>query len=338
MSFCGHGPCTFGAAQYRYINKTMRLTIIAPALLGLTILAACKKDDPTPTPTPPPPGGGGTAANICADVPGPKLRLKFRFDSTQVRLNNLGQPAGIPQGHAGQHPRFRKMSAHYVEFAPSMFTALGQGDVLYHAPETTVGGATAINFSQSVRVGDGEVFLCLPLDALDPGTYEWLRVSLAYQNYDIDFRYTDPTFGVFDLEGSIASFIGYNTYISSFLVAQQSVSVNANKPQGFWAFEVLSPPAPTPVVTGQAPPGATTVPNPIFATSPIPQGSCVVTGAFSSPLTITGNETEDVTIIVSLSTNKSFEWIDVNGDGIYEPGAGDQVVDMGVRGMIPIVE
>ena len=278
-------------------------------------------------------------ANICAEVPGPMLKLKFRFDSTQVRLDNLGQPATMPQGHAAQHPRFRKMSAHYVEFAPTMFTGLGQGKVLYHAPETTVGGAAAISFNQGVRVGDEEVFLCLPLDALDPGSYEWLRVSLAYQNYDIDFRYTDPTFGVFDLEGSVASFIGYNTYISSFLVAQQNVTVNANKPQGFWAFEVLSPPIPTPVVTGQAPTGATTVPNPIFATSPIPQGSCVVTGAFASPLVITGDETEDLVIIVSLSTNNSFEWQD-DGDGIYEPGppANDVVVDMGVRGMIPIVE
>jgi len=335
----GHGTCKFAAlpGRWRQDQRTMRNSI--HAILGISVLAlaACKKDDPAPTPAPPP-GGGVPAANICADVPGPMLKLKFRFDSTQVRLNSLGQPAAMPQGHSGQHPRFRKMSAHYVEFAPSMFTGLGQGKVLYHAPETAVGGATAINFNQGVRVGDGEVFLCLPLDALDPGSYEWLRVSLAYQNYDIDFRYTDPTFGVFNLEGSVASFIGYNTYIGNFLVAQQNVTVNANKPQGFWAFEVLSPPIPTPVATGQAPPGATTVPNPIFATSPIPQGSCVVTGAFASPLVITGSETEDVVITVSLSTNNSFEWIDVNGDGIYEPGAGDQVVDMGVRGMIPTVQ
>lgn len=135
----------------------------------------------------------------------------------------------------------------------------------------------------------------------------------------------------------MASFIGYNTYISNYTVRNQSVAVNANKLQGYWGFEVINPPIATAPVTGQAPPGATTVPNPLFATSEIPPGSCVVTGAFATPLTITGSETSDMVITVSLSTNNSFEWLD-NGDGIYEPGVGDVVVDMGVRGMIPIVQ
>jgi hypothetical protein len=77
--------------------------------------------------------------------------------------------------------------------------------------------------------------------------------------------------------------------------------------------------------------------EPIAGTSPIPSGSCVVTGEFSTPLTITGSETSDVVIVVSLSTNKSFEWTD-DGDGIFEPLDGDQIVDMGIRGLIPIVQ
>lgn len=228
------------------------------------------------------------------------------------------------------------MSSHYVEFAPTAWTLPGQGDVVYHAPETTAGGANAIDFSQSVNVGEGGTFLNIPLSQLAAGTYEYLRVSLSYQNYDIDFRYTDPTFGVFDLTGTLASFIGFNTYITSFNVDQQTVTVNDDKPQGFWAFEVNNPIIPTAPTTGQAP-GATTVPNPLFASSPIPAGSCLVTGGFTTPLEITGNETEDVVIVVSLCTNNSFEWID-NGDGIYEPLAGDVVIDMGIRGLIPIVQ
>jgi len=90
------------------------------------------------------------------------------------------------------------------------------------------------------------------------------------------------------------------------------------------------------VETGQAP--GTTVPNPIFATSPIPAGSCVVTGAFAAPFTVTGTETEDIVIIVSLSTNKSFEWIENDGNNVFDPINGETVVDMGVRGMIPIVQ
>lgn len=223
------------------------------------------------------------------------------------------------------------MSAHYVEFASTATTALGQGDVVYLAPETNLGGSTAIDHDLGIQVAEGNAFLDVPLNSLEPGTYQWLRVSLAYQNYDIRFGALGSIF-----TGTIASFIGYNTYIGSFLVKDSTVTVNSNRPQGFWAFEVNNPPVATPVEIGQAP--GTTVPNPIFATSPIPAGSCVVTGAFPAPFTVTGTETEDVVITVSLSTNKSFEWIENDANNVFDPINGETVVDMGVRGMIPIVE
>lgn len=297
----------------------MRSSQLICALCALAFLASCKKDDDTPTPAPP------------AGNDGPRLILKFRFDSTQVRLDAFGQPAAIPAGHGAQSPRFNSMSAHYVEFAPTALTALGAGDVVYHAPETTAGGANAIDFAQGVRVGDGGTFLSIPLAQLAPGTYEWLRVSLAYQNYDVRFRAVG-----LNMTGTVASFIGYNTYIGSYQVADSTVQVNGNKLQGYWAFEVNDPLVPVMVSQGQAP--GTTVPNPLFATSPIPAGSCVVTGAFAEPLTVTGSETGDVVIIVSLSTNNSFEWTETDGDNVYEPADGETVVDMGVRGMIPIVQ
>ena len=75
--------------------------------------------------------------------------------------------------------------------------------------------------------------------------------------------------------------------------------------------------------------------NPLASTSPIPQGSCVVTGQFSEHLIITGNETQDITITLSLSINNSFEWQEITADGKYEPAIGESVVDMGLRGLIP---
>ena len=90
------------------------------------------------------------------------------------------------------------------------------------------------------------------------------------------------------------------------------------------------------VYTGQS--SGTTVVNPLFNSSPIPAGSCVVTGQFASTLHITGSETEDLTIVVSLSTNDSFEWVEHGGNAVYEPLQGDTVVDMGIRGMIPLVQ
>jgi hypothetical protein len=303
--------------------KVLKIALLF-VIVSTTILSCKKRDDETPTPTPTP------------TTSSPKLIFKFHFDSTQVRLNNFGQIAAMAAGHAGQSPKFNTMSSHYVELAQDSLTPLGFGDVLYRAPETTLGGGNAIDFDSSIVVGEGQTFLSVPLSAVNAGTYRWLRVSLAYQNYDITYRFyylSNPI----DNPATIAAFIGFNTYIRSFYINDSSITVNANKLQGFWAFETSFMNV-TNVSQGQALPGATTVPNPLAFTSPVPAGSCVVTGAFPSPLVITGNETHDIVVKVSISTNKSFEWIDPNANGIFEPLDGDTVVDMGVRGLIPIVQ
>lgn len=313
------------ANQRANMNKSIVTTLSILAIIGLS---SCSKENNNPD-------------------DGPKLVFKFKFDSTQARLNNVGQPAAMPAGHAGQSPVFNKMSAHYVELAPSALTALGAGAVLYHAIETTAGGSTAIDFEKAKFAGNNETFFSIPLKNIAPGQYEWLRVSLAYQNFDIKYYIDTAISGITirqDFPGTAAGFIGYRTYIKTLTIKDQSLNINANKLQGFWGFETtvsfggLSYPY---ITSGQAPAGSTTVPNPIFATSPIPAGSCVVTGAFvnapSNKLTITGNETTDIVIEVSLSTNKSFEWTEVINDGKWSPSKGESVVDMGIRGMIPRV-
>lgn len=301
--------------------------LIALVLLAAVVLTSCSKEN----------NNGGND--------GPKLVFRFKFDSTQARLNNIGQPAAMPAGHAGQSPVFNKMSAHYVELAPSALTALGAGAVLYHAVETNAGGSTAIDFEKSKFAGNNETFFSIPLKDIPAGQYEWLRVSLAYQNFDIKY-YIDTVISGIPIQqffpGTAAGFIGYNTYIKTHTIKNQSLTVNANRAQGYWGFETtvsfggINYPY---ITSGQAPAGATTVPNPIAATSPIPAGSCVVTGAFvnapSNKLTITGNETSDIIVEVSLSTNKSFQWIEVINDGRWSPSKGEAVVDMGIRGMIP---
>ena len=265
-----------------------------------------------------------------------KVNFIFKFDSTQARLDNLGNPAPVAAGHAAQSPRFNTMSAHYLELTPDEFTMLGSGDVLYRAAETAAGGDSAIDFSKAQFAGNNDTFLTVPLSSVKPGSYKWLRVSLAYQNYNVYVRLTNPILPSQKLtvDATVASFIGFDTYLSSFKIKDSTLTVNGNRKQGFWAIEG-SAFGYGAVDSGQAPPGATTVPNPIFATSPIPQGSCVVTGPFGSPLVITGKETSDINVIVSLSTNKSFEWIDADHNGTYDPQNGDQVVNMGIRGMIP---
>lgn len=257
----------------------------------------------------------------------PMLIVKFKFDENQQRLNNLGQPAAIPVGHAAQTPDFHTISAHYFELAPDMYTQLGDGSVLYHAPETTQGGTNAIDFSQAKIVSEGETFLKIPLSQVASGNYNWVRVSLSYQNYSIKFRQAGA-----DYNGTLASFVGFNTYITSHSIGNNFFDVNANRLQGYWAFALDDYPYSS---EGQAPAGATTVPNPLASTSPIPAGSCVVTGKFANELQITGNETKDVVVTLSLSINKSFEWQEITSDGKFEPSIGENVVDMGLRGLIP---
>ena len=267
--------------------------------------------------------------NTSADV---QVNFIFKFDSTQERLNNVGAPAGVAVGNKAQSPVFNKMSAHYLEMTPDQFTLLGNGDVLYRAPETTQGGTNAIDFSKAKFAGEGETFLSVPLKDVKPGTYNWLRVSLAYQNYDIKLNAAGLS-----LKTTVASFIGFRTYVQSFKVKDSVVNVNANRDQGFWAFEASTSGFGI-VDSGQAPAGATTVPNPLFASSPVPAGSCVVTGQFAAPLVISGNETSNINIVISLSTNNSFEWKDMDGNNTYDPLNGDQVVDMGIRGLKPLVQ
>jgi hypothetical protein len=257
----------------------------------------------------------------------PYLIVKFQFDPNQARLNNLGQPATIPSGHAAQSPDFSKISAHYFELAPTAFTQLTEGTVLYHADETTQGGSVAIDFSKAVIVREGEVFLKIPLSQVAQGNYEYVRVSLAYQEYNISVRNNGD-----DYQGKLASFVGYNNYITTHTLGNNSFPVNGNRLQGYWAFALNDLPYAS---SGQAPAGATTVPNPIASTSPIPPGSCVVTGKFAQNLVINGNETRDVVITLSLSTNNSFEWQEVTADGKFEPSIGENVLDMGLRGLIP---
>ncbi len=257
----------------------------------------------------------------------PKLIFKFKFDPTQTRLNNIGQPSSLPAGHGGQSPVFNLISSNYIEMAQLSNTALGNGEVLFRGPETTAGGDLAIDFSQAVFVGEDQVFLEVPLRNINPGTYRWMRVSLSYQNYQISVREA----GV-DYTGTLASFVGYNNYISSFNIGNHVFTVNGNKPQGYWAFALNNFDYST---SGQAPAGATTVPNPLWNSSPLPPNSCVVTGNFFEPLVIQGNEKSDIVVTLSLSTNKSFEWIDNNNNDKYEPSLGENVVDMGLRGLVP---
>lgn len=260
-------------------------------------------------------------------------------------MNNIGLPAGLPAGHAAQTPEFKEMSVHYIELAPSAFTLLGTGAIVYQGEETSKGGEAAVDFDKVAKGGNGEIFAKINLNNVPPGTYEWVRASVTYQNYEVRFNINNvPIVGnLVQQKGSVASFVGFNTYISSITPRTKTLTVNDNKRQGFWVFETnLNAPYDSynQLYSGEAPANATTVVNPLFNSSPIPPGSCVVTGKFDTPLVVTGQETRDLTVTLSFSINQSFEWVDSNGNGqldIYADGTtpAEKIVDMGLRGLIP---
>ena len=288
----------------------MRIKILTLLALSLISFSCSDEDD-----------------NQVVVVEEPQLIIKFKFDPMQVRLNNIGQPSTVAAGNAAQSPIFNGISAHYLEFTPNALTQVGQGAILYSGPSTTLGGANAIDFSQAKIVGEGEAFLSIPLKNIPQGSYEYVRVSLSYQNYNINVRASGS-----DYVGTLASFVGYNNYITTHSINGNPFVVNNDVLQGYWAFGI---PSVGYYTSGQAPAGATTVPNPLAATSPIPAGSCLVTGKFVNNFVITGNETKNIEVQLSLSINNSFEWQEVNVDGKFEPSVGENVVDMGLRGLIP---
>jgi len=324
-------------------NKKLSLFVFVASLL---IFNSCKKDKEE-TPIIPNPKFEACEPDTVFDpgaATGARLVFKFKFDSTQVRLNNVGNPSTVPAGNAAQSPKFNFMSQHYIELAGD-FDSVGKGKVLYTGVSTTAGGSNAIDYCKSTQTAEGSVFFSIPLSQITPGTYKWLRVSLAYQNYDITYK-ADVLPGNKLGTGTLGSFIGFKTYIPGYKINGKSYKPSTssggpgNHLQGYWAF-TTSVSGQTYFADGQSA-GTTTVPNPLFASSPIPAGSCLVTGQFvdntmaNSPLVITGLETSDIIITVSLSTNKSFEWTEVTADGYYQPEIGENVVDMGIRGLIPI--
>jgi len=264
----------------------------------------------------------------------PKLIVKYTFDPNQERLGNFGEPLTVPEGNAAQNPSFHLLGIGSLELIATVNTLPTLNSIIYLGPTTTQGGDEAFDFDKQLRVKDGEVLIEIPLKNITPGTYTYLRNSVEYQNYDFDLIYNDATLGELSFTGRLASFVGFKQYVKSYKIKNETVTVNANKMQGYFGFEITTALG-TQVIEGQTP--GTTVPNSL-PSSPIPLGSCLVTGPFVTPLVITGNETENIVLNVSISTNNSFEWTEVVEDGKFEPSIGETVVDMGVRGLKVFIE
>ncbi|WP_422859185.1 hypothetical protein ACOKFD_18050 [Flagellimonas sp. S174] len=276
------------------------------------------------------------------------LNITFIMDTNADRLDNLGNPVDIPEGNAAQNPDFEVLGLHFIGLYPNKFTPFENGATVFSSPTTDQGGTSAIDFEHELFLTESDNTISIPLNSIASGTYEYFRSSIGFQQYKITYNLSGisnldnswPT-GInddIDVSGTVASFLGFNTFIDSYMIEKQTVTVNGNKLQGYFGLETTGDIQGFPfnyLSEEDAP--ETTVPNPISDTSPVPEGSCVVTGIFLSPLIIPESPKEDVNIQMVISINNSFEWKDPNGNGKYEPLLGEQVVDMGTRGVFPTI-
>jgi hypothetical protein len=275
------------------------------------------------------------------------VHFRVKFDGFQERLNKTGYPSSVGSGKAAQTPLMNHIGIQMLELATNNTTAVGKGTILLSTPQTTSGGEEAINFSQVTTAKEGEVFLTVPMKNLPVGRYEWSRVSVAYQNFDVLFSmFNVPFSGSFlDQRGTLASFLGQNTYVTPYKVWSKMDNTKGNVKQGYWCFEtklVSSYASHDKMYSGYSPEGLTTAVNMMSTTVPNAIGSGIITGKFDTPLSITGQETQDIYITLSFSVNRSFEWeesIERNGKWDYNMQANtgqqpvEKVLDAGFRGL-----
>jgi hypothetical protein len=188
----------------------MNKFLLLLSLAALVVVSSCKKDEDERT---------HTARER------PRL-TRFKFDSTQVRLNNLGQPERCRPA-MGPSPNFHQMSAHYVSSrltsGPRRFR-----EVMYHAPETSAGGARP-SISARGRAWARAGLPQHPLSDLAPGTTNGCAFRWPIR-HDIDLHVNSPI--SMDLTGRIAAFVASNT-TSAHSGEGLAADVNDDKRQGF---------------------------------------------------------------------------------------------------------
>ena len=75
------------------MRNSIKAGVAACLLMIIVVISSCKKKDDS------------SEANLI---------FKFRFDSTQQRLDNFGNPAVLAANHGALSPVFNTMSSHYI--------------------------------------------------------------------------------------------------------------------------------------------------------------------------------------------------------------------------------
>ena len=240
-------------------------------------------------------------------------------DPDGIRLDRDGNASTIASGDIGITPdSISNIGIHYMELVPDAGTAYKNGIIIYRSAETFEGGEIAIDFDSLLFVAPGTAIFNANLRKIPPGTYSYIRASVACISYDMQIDLDDIP-GVDeanDVPSTFYSFLGYRTYIRIIQGDSLTQEVNANRALGFWLLETKHPgSAWNKIFQSQVNSNQVTVVNELSGTAPIPNTTGVITGRFEEPLVITGEEPDDLYITLTFSVNDVLEVEDSNGDG-----------------------
>lgn len=282
----------------------------------------------------------------CKKEEDPKIIVSWQQDPFQERLDNNGRPAPVASSNLSLSPKLNTIAVEHIELLTSEPTRLFSGATLYSANNKQTVNDTTVSIDKLVFTGQGTPLSTSSLRSLQGKTFQWICVWLAHQSFDVRFNLNNvPNIGtITDEGGTFNAFLAANTFISRYKVITKEDVVNDYRPRGYWFFETNLRAAFASYNTfyrGQLAPLSVTAVNPLAASMVTPRRSSIFIARLEKPMTITGEEKNDVNITLTFSTNQAFEWRDNNRNGRWDIDAqniqNEPVINFGLRGMKAVV-
>lgn len=291
----------------------LRGYFIAASLVLLS--TACRKQNFTPTTE-------------------PQLVLSASNDTSLERLGANGLPEPVAAGLGIAHMAGLVLQAQRVELLEQPDG--GRTTVLFELPPQSFGGISVLPNRRSLRIPD-RFFHVVPLEQISSGNYNWIRITpLTISDLAARLQYDSIQAGGTRLPllatGYLMGICSNNTLVDTIMNFRTVLGTNLVLQRGDLLF------------TGQAITATqATVPINLLSVLRLAEPSLIGSaGAPNSrdlylkiengPLRIGSRETKSIYLDLTLGVNHSMEWTESNGNQLFEPAAGEQILRMGTRG------
>lgn len=175
------------------------------------------------------------------------------------------------------------------------------------------------------------------LKQIAPGDYSWLRITpLTVSNFETRLLFDSISPGGTRLPllatGSLTSIYSNNTLIDKIENLQTIVGTNRLQQRGDALFvgSAFLPPqtrAPVNILNGLR------LPEPaLIGSAGAPNSGDLYLKIENGPLRIGSRNTKSIYLDLTLGVNHSLEWTETNGNQLFEPALGEQLLRMGTRG------